>query len=98
MATTRGRPLEMKKARVHRAFFTALESGRRDLNPRRPPWQGGTLPLSYSREFAGLDLSDPALIVKAGAEDLDVDASGIVHQRRVALAGRQRQARHVGQR
>jgi hypothetical protein len=25
-------------------------SGRRDLNPRRPPWQGGTLPLSYSRE------------------------------------------------
>jgi hypothetical protein len=24
-------------------------SGRRDLNPRRPPWQGGTLPLSYSR-------------------------------------------------
>src|SRR4051812_45889944 len=28
-------------------------SGRRDLNPRRPPWQGGTLPLSYSREFSG---------------------------------------------
>ena len=27
-----------------------LESGRRDLNPRRPPWQGGTLPLSYSRD------------------------------------------------
>ena len=27
-----------------------LKSGRRDLNPRRPPWQGGTLPLSYSRE------------------------------------------------
>jgi hypothetical protein len=24
-------------------------SGRRDSNPRRPPWQGGTLPLSYSR-------------------------------------------------
>src|SRR5579863_8758336 len=28
-----------------------LSSGRRDLNPRRPPWQGGTLPLSYSREI-----------------------------------------------
>src|ERR1700688_1995474 len=27
-------------------------SGRRDLNPRRPPWQGGTLPLSYSRDLA----------------------------------------------
>jgi hypothetical protein len=30
-----------------------FESGRRDLNPRRPPWQGGTLPLSYSREVGG---------------------------------------------
>jgi hypothetical protein len=27
-------------------------SGRRDLNPRRPPWQGGTLPLSYSRRIS----------------------------------------------
>lgn len=27
-----------------------MRSGRRDLNPRRPPWQGGTLPLSYSRK------------------------------------------------
>ncbi len=24
-------------------------SERRDLNPRHPPWQGGALPLSYSR-------------------------------------------------
>ncbi len=24
-------------------------SGRRDLNSRPPPWQGGALPLSYSR-------------------------------------------------
>ena len=24
-------------------------SGKRDLNPRHPPWQGGALPLSYSR-------------------------------------------------
>src|SRR3569623_651176 len=29
--------------------YLAFRSGRRDLNPRRPPWQGGTLPLSYSR-------------------------------------------------
>src|SRR5579862_871701 len=29
-------------------------SGRRDSNPRRPPWQGGTLPLSYSRKYAAL--------------------------------------------
>ena len=26
-----------------------LWSGRRELNPRRQPWQGCTLPLSYSR-------------------------------------------------
>src|SRR2546425_216269 len=26
-------------------------SGRRDLNPRLRPWQGRTLPLSYSRSF-----------------------------------------------
>src|SRR5574340_841204 len=26
-----------------------LWSGRTDLNRRRPPWQGGTLPLSYAR-------------------------------------------------
>ncbi len=30
-----------------------FRSGRRDSNPRRPPWQGGTLPLSYSRGEAG---------------------------------------------
>ena len=24
-------------------------SGKRDLNSRHPPWQGGALPLSYSR-------------------------------------------------
>lgn len=27
-------------------------SGKRDLNPRPPPWQGGALPLSYSRMVA----------------------------------------------
>ena len=28
-----------------------LWSGKRDLNPRPQPWQGCTLPLSYSRTF-----------------------------------------------
>jgi hypothetical protein len=27
-------------------------SGRRDLNPRLPPRQGGALPLSYARSFS----------------------------------------------
>ena len=30
--------------------FFKLMSGKRDLNPRPPPWQGGALPLSYSRD------------------------------------------------
>src|SRR6266852_3801157 len=29
-------------------------SGRRDLNPRLRPWQGRTLPLSYSRSDDGI--------------------------------------------
>src|SRR4030042_4634355 len=29
-------------------------SGKRDLNPRLRPWQGRTLPLSYSRSTPGL--------------------------------------------
>ena len=31
--------------------FTKIWSGRRDLNPRLRPWQGRTLPLSYSRSL-----------------------------------------------
>ena len=33
------------------AAWQVLESGKRDLNPRHPPWQGGALPLSYSRKI-----------------------------------------------
>ena len=29
-------------------------SGRRDSDPRHPPWQGGTLPLSYYRTHGAL--------------------------------------------
>ena len=31
-------------------LYGFIWSGRRDLNPRRQPWQGCTLPLSYSRK------------------------------------------------
>ena len=30
-------------------------SGRRDLNPRPPPWQGGVLPLNYFRASPGAE-------------------------------------------
>jgi hypothetical protein len=38
---------------VHRGGRTIEKfwSGRRDLNPRLRPWQGRTLPLSYSRSI-----------------------------------------------
>ena len=35
-------------------------SGRRDLNPRPPPWQGGVLPLNYFR-ITGLAGFEPAI-------------------------------------
>ena len=41
--------MQKEKARIKRAFIMTCWSGRRDLNPRLQPWQGCTLPLSYSR-------------------------------------------------
>jgi CheY-like chemotaxis protein len=35
-------------------FLAEYWSGRRDLNPRLRPWQGRTLPLSYSRSAASI--------------------------------------------
>src|ERR1043166_3814911 len=46
---------ENTNLRFARAAKTAKWSGRRDLNPRLRPWQGRTLPLSYSRSGATLD-------------------------------------------
>ena len=34
---------------MHPSIASGAWSGRRDLNPRHLPWQGSTLPLSYSR-------------------------------------------------
>ena len=46
--------------RIQPAVITHLfSSGRRDSNPRRPPWQGGTLPLSYSRSGTGTIVPAP---------------------------------------
>ena len=41
------------------AFILYIWSGRRDSNPRPPPWQGGILPLNYFREMAGLAGFEP---------------------------------------
>jgi hypothetical protein len=40
-------------------YAAILWSGRRDSNPRPPPWQGGVLPLNYFRELAGLAGFEP---------------------------------------
>ncbi len=48
-------------------------SGRRGSNPRHPPWQGGTLPLSYARVliyciwFCTFRLAEKAGFEPAGA-------------------------------
>ena len=59
----------------HPVAFETL-SGRRDSNPRRPPWQGGTLPLSYSREILRPSSIGPRRgcqgIERVGTMDLDV--------------------------
>src|SRR5581483_5008258 len=47
LARTTGR--QKKKPAAHGLFAAVVWSGRRDLNPRLRPWQGRTLPLSYSR-------------------------------------------------
>src|SRR5438477_1744068 len=43
---------------------TMLEiwSGRRDLNPRLRPWQGRTLPLSYSRSELPVIISSRSMV------------------------------------
>jgi hypothetical protein len=46
-------PRSGQKESFRMSFSKGQRSGRRDSNPRRPPWQGGTLPLSYSRGEAG---------------------------------------------
>ncbi len=53
LTTWRPRPkggLYTKPSRLSEG--SKIWSGRRDLNPRLRPWQGRTLPLSYSRSFS----------------------------------------------
>ena len=42
-------PEKRKSPQALRAWRPVSLSGKRDLNPRPPPWQGDALPLSYSR-------------------------------------------------
>src|SRR5437773_995500 len=52
---------------LHPSAFIIKElwSGRRDLNSRLRPWQGRTLPLSYSR--SGFNYKQAALVLSAVA-------------------------------
>src|SRR5271166_3046540 len=45
-------PGEARQETLARGEGGKIWSGRRDLNPRLRPWQGRTLPLSYSRLFS----------------------------------------------
>ena len=46
-----GRPGILRRAWGGMEFGQKKWSERRDSNPRQPPWQGGALPLSYSRSL-----------------------------------------------
>ena len=39
----------MQTSALPLGYAALIESGRRDSNPRPPPWQGGVLPLNYFR-------------------------------------------------
>src|SRR4051812_48058457 len=42
-------PQDFKSCASASSATPAIWSGRRDSNPRPPPWQGGVLPLNYFR-------------------------------------------------
>src|SRR3954465_13337808 len=52
---------------ISAALILEAWSGRRDLNSRLRPWQGRTLPLSYSR-LRKIDSTDSTLLVKRARE------------------------------
>ena len=54
---------ENENPAIGRADFQMYWSGRRELNPRRQPWQGCTLPLSYSRSNSPMGSVNLAIAV-----------------------------------
>ena len=63
-------------------------SGRRDLNPRRQPWQGCTLPLSYSRKGAGFPQRPRRLHLDVPGVNPSVGAGAMALSQVVFLRGR----------
>jgi hypothetical protein len=51
-------PCRARKFRTKTVCEEGKWSGRRDLNPRLRPWQGRTLPLSYSRSGGSVIISN----------------------------------------
>src|SRR5690606_34154099 len=50
-STCSATPAIMNKIqKIYVQYLDKLESGRRDSNPRPPPWQGDVLPLNYFRK------------------------------------------------
>ena len=47
-------------------------SGKRDLNPRHQPWQGCTLPLSYSRSVISIYITSLFLSIENYREGLRI--------------------------
>ncbi len=45
----------------HLLYLFDITSGRRDSNPRPPPWQGDVLPLNYFRKMPTRGFEPPTL-------------------------------------
>ena len=73
-----------KNCREQRLFATTW-SGRRDSNSRHPPWQGGTLPLSYYRMLRLLKLvrAKRLELIRLSAPDPKSGASAIPPRPRI---------------
>ena len=62
----------LQTAALPLGYAAGIWSGKRDLNPRLQPWQGCTLPLSYSRPIVQKfkDILKKGLFLVKGKSDL----------------------------
>ena len=80
-------PKNAKSPRSGAGLPAKLWSGRRDLNPRLRPWQGRTLPLSYSRSTQPI-INNPPHPGNAAPTHLATSAGSVLRPGSSLLHGR----------
>src|SRR5262245_32865706 len=71
-------------------------SGKRGSNPRHPPWQGGALPLSYSRPEGRRRITEGLVTVKR--RQFRADSSELVTERRRRAEAEEKKRARAGRR